>query len=162
MILFIFQLAERESTNDFLNTFRPTGKCQFVDMSNVIKIHYRNNMYITPPSTNRIVKVEWEGIEKQRYTKAVVFNIIITKGREEEKKEDEQLFLWLFQQTNNPIRNKRIEPMKNTIMFIFCFFLLLYHRLHISFVITREQYHNDIQQLRHKTSGKLQIFYSTN
>jgi hypothetical protein len=51
--------------------------------------------------------------------------------------------------------------MKKTIMFIFYFLFLLYYRLYISFVITREQYHNDIQQLRHKTSGKLQIFYTT-
>ncbi len=43
-------------------------------------------MYITPPSTNRIVKVEREGIEKQLYTKAVVFNIRKTKGRKEKKK----------------------------------------------------------------------------
>jgi hypothetical protein len=40
MILFIFQLAER-AENAFLNTFRPTGKCQFVDMKNI-----GNNIYI--------------------------------------------------------------------------------------------------------------------
>ena len=46
-------------------------------------------------------------------------------------------------------------------MFIFYIFLLHHYRLHITFAITREQYHNDIQQRGHKTSGKLQIFSIT-
>ncbi len=124
MILFIFQLAEREHKWFFkhISTYWKMSICWYLE--NVIKIRYRNNIYITPPSTNRMVKVEWEAIQKNNYYISRLSSSSKYQ-KNERKKENEMrrpiISLIYFNKQNNPIRNKRIEPMKKTIMFIFYF-----------------------------------------
>ena len=123
MILFIFQLAERMSTNDFLNTFRPTGKCQFVDMKNLIKIHSRNSMYITPPSTNRIVKVEWK--ERAWKNNSIYQGCRLRHRRRTNERNKQRGRRWAiisliyFNEKNHPMRKKRNKPMRKIRLFRF-------------------------------------------